>query len=618
MEDSLATTLLNNLGSDAVEMMAIQYGLVSNRTDRIVLPLVVARAYLMGEIDDIRIANLLPIARRSYELAIANSIHVRTAPRTHSNLVTGPSGSDSNPYSRLTDQMLRIVSRSLSLDLDGIPRQYALDILRDASPPPTSSISGLLYEAAFVMGLDFTRDPYGQLSLLDSVMLINFIKRSDKLRGIDSVPREILYLAALYLYPAYEPELLTTTQIKHLFRGKSPIPSRKVRQRRTKLLNLPADVIRLYLQLYNTEFFHFPVISEPHPIENYIDHIPVDYQQVIQALGIIVPTNRQPRDYLMDNIIQYAPVVEQPSTPDMDQRLLQDRHNATIYLAHYTDRDMVSLLGILPHYDSRTQLVRALADLLGGNPSFFFPVVRRCKNAETYYLNSTNDTDIDIIAYGTYNEYTCYEPDELLANVHTRFVSFPGTTIIMDKEQLKQLHNLIEPYRQVADVYRQLLDRVKDILEMGNVAIPELRAMIAPFDDWIKDTIRNFLLSIFRTGMYMRRWTGSGCYPVTMEQTIAGINPEPLSIQGLLESRDLYENLPLEAKVIMNSLQAVGTNHMFMDRFNLVLQGEASGSVESCIRMSSNTFIRTAYHYLLGLFDYRIPDFDINQLTSIS
>jgi len=615
MEQALATTLASNLNRNLITSLADRYGIVGNTN---ALPLLLARAYLSGDIDSHHIDRLLPTARRSYELAIANSIPVTTAPRTVSNLVTGPYGSASNPYSRLTDQMLRDVANSINLDLDGVSRQQMLDILIDAPPPPTSNIAFLFYQAAFVMGLDFTRDPYGQLSYLDSIDLIFFIRRQDKARATRNVQPHILYLGALYLYPAYEPELLTDEQIIRLFHGDKPIPSRKARQRRTKLLNLPADIVRLYLQLYDTKWLHFVIIKDPQPIEEYIDHIPEGHQQVIKALGIIVPPNRQPRDYLMDNIVQYALAVSRPSTPDMDRLVFQERHNASIYLAHYTDSDMFSLLGIQPHYNSRTQLIEALANLLGGNPSFFFPVIRRCRNAETFYGTPTSDINVDLIAYGTYDEYTCYELEELLANVHGRFISFPGTSDMMSREQLRQLRDLIEPYRQVNQLYSNLLDKVKAIIDAGNMTMPQLRAMLSPLDDWVKDAIRNFLLSIFRTGMYMRRWTGSGCYPVTERQTRTDVNPEPLSIQGLLQSKDIYDNLPANAKMIVDSLQAIGTNYMFMDRFNLVLQGEGTDNIHSCIRMSSNTFIRTAYHYLVGLFDYRIPDFDIDRLESIS
>ena len=111
---------------------------------------------------------------------------------------------------------------------------------------------------------------------------------------------------------------------------------------------------------------------------------------------------------------------------------------------------------------------------------------------------------------------------------------------------------------------------------------------------------------------------GFGMLSCDRQQTLTGVNPEPLSIPGLIQSKSLYDNLPLNAKVIVNSLQAIGTNYMFIDRFNIVLQGEGTDNVHSCIRMSSNTFVRTAYHYLDGLFDYRISDFDISRLASIS
>ena len=131
MEQALATAIATELSPDIISTIARQEGIVGNRDS---LPLLLARAYLSGGIGSPYITPLLPTARRHYELAIANSVPVTTAPQTASNLVTGPFGSASNPYSRLTDRMLRIVARSLELDLDNVPRQPLLDILRDAPP----------------------------------------------------------------------------------------------------------------------------------------------------------------------------------------------------------------------------------------------------------------------------------------------------------------------------------------------------------------------------------------------------------------------------------------------------------------------------------------------------
>lgn len=145
-----------------------------------------------------------------------------------------------------------------------------------------------------------------------------------------------------------------------------------------------------------------------------------------------------------------------------------------------------------------------------------------------------------------------------------------------------------------------------------------------------KQSIRNALTHLLHTGMYMRGWSGSGDYPVIK----APVPPEkePDVAINVTESIARYEaacrslgkigtqinDLPLvtykdgeyQASNCISDGITVG------QRLSIVKEGDQTGNVASCIRLSSNWICSSAHKYMLVI---GLPNpFDIFHLRHIA
>lgn len=145
-----------------------------------------------------------------------------------------------------------------------------------------------------------------------------------------------------------------------------------------------------------------------------------------------------------------------------------------------------------------------------------------------------------------------------------------------------------------------------------------------------KQAIRSALTQLLHIGMHMRGWMGSGDYPVVRAPVPIEREPEVAvnvtksmaeyesSCRSLGRLGTLINNLPLvlykDGQYHVSNCERDGRT--IIERISIVKQGEQTGNVASCIRLSSNWICSSAHKYIMAV---GLPaPFDIFNLRHIS
>ena len=158
-----------------------------------------------------------------------------------------------------------------------------------------------------------------------------------------------------------------------------------------------------------------------------------------------------------------------------------------------------------------------------------------------------------------------------------------------------------------------------------------------------KKMVRKWLLIIFETGMYMRKWVGPGHpYPVLERDTYTNIygpsdelfsnsgrNNDPIheqrSLISILALKDLEENMPIKTKNLLYSL--IGCNlirgRVYRDKMDLgtrlkIVTTKGHKTTDACIRLSSTILVGSGYIYICKIFHQKIQGFDPNLIDQIA
>jgi len=198
--------------------------------------------------------------------------------------------------------------------------------------------------------------------------------------------------------------------------------------------------------------------------QRYINALQVEPAvDIISKLGMVVPPNLDPEQYLRDNIADYLTVIGRsnvgPLTP-LD--VIQDPSNAIQHLSQYADYEFFQNLGVYVPYQSRRELVENLANL-GVRDNFFVPLVRNCRNELLSTGLPSSDPNVEVIAYGTLLNYECYNPQTLLDGIvregqgtaYNVFIEGPNGEEFYG-EQLQRLMDLSRVYPALAPLYEAL------------------------------------------------------------------------------------------------------------------------------------------------------------------
>ena len=562
---------------------------------------------------------------------IANNIEVRpTVARNGRSIpdITRPSRR-TGPLDYLTPTMILMVGRVIGLDsindIRAAQREGFLDFLAPVMTleevsrlSETERLAYLLYQGG-LRKLDFTRSPLGYLTIISATSLVYGV-----LYRTEGNSPTILYLTAKILFPEVDVDVVTVDSLDAVFDPRVELridPNYK--KRKEHLLSLPRDILQCYFLLHSVisaSALRDVIVGRPQPVEPYIDRLALEgtEEEIVDQLQIVVPPGRQTRDYLLANLPHYNRSLLDPPTRRTDELVKAGQKEL---LHRYTDVGVITLMGAYVYYTSRLRLIAVLGSLLT-DPGFFVPLAERCTNRETYYGTGVEEVEV-IIAYGKYDNYRCYEQEELIVNIASGatgpILTLPEAGVIRDRNIIENLLHLVSIYPQL----EALRNKLQVALTNRTISDPEILQRLSVIHRDEAEQVKELLLLFFKAGMYMRRWTGTGCYPVTKESTLTEVDPMPLSEAALLDIRNHYDNLPLGAKKVMESLVLRGfkgpTEFSLMQRYEEVIAGESSSNVmNTCIRVNSSLFILTAHYYLDKLFGYSIEGFDPRDLERIT
>jgi len=180
------------------------------------------------------------------------------------------------------------------------------------------------------------------------------------------------------------------------------------------------------------------------------------------------------------------------------------------------------------------------------------------------------------------------------------------------------------------------IDRIRLYLQNDHSHIKDFVILFETSDSNTRNKIVEFMGLLLESAMYMRGWTGEGRYPLTAMETSSEESDQPNIALRVTESirkidksledlsdisanlGNVIKDLPLMFYNSRNGELSVSTNSeeglTIYERINIVKGGE-NGSIQSCIRMSSNRFASSAYYYM-KLMSIEVP-FEISQVAHI-
>lgn len=338
-------------------------------------------------------------------------------------------------------------------------------------------------------------------------------------------------------------------------------------------------------------------------IANYLIRLPDETNKVIEELGIVPPEGYDPYKYIIVNSRQYNDMLDY--IYEYEHRTEEDK------IMSMTDREILDKFGFVP-YISRDNLVNSML-FLNQNKGFFVPTKHKmCTNQTTVYGEDVN-TEL-VVAYGTLHSYDCYSNDELLNQLEYEngivvLKLWLSKTEITDKEILLNLRQLLAPFKEFKSFIDKLDTALRSITDINKQDLINFQLLT----DEEKEQTKELLLQLFIIGMYMLRWTGNGPYPVNEKQTEINVDPEPKTIEALIQYSTMLSNSTINVQEYVSKLIVYNTptfrGTKTVDQLiRIVTKGDED--VMSCIRINANKFINTGYVYLEKLFLYKIPGYN--------
>ena len=405
-----------------------------------------------------------------------------------------------------------------------------------------------------------------------------------------------------------------------------------------KLCNLPDVLFLLYMKCHGlnvtTKEVDINILSSTTelPVEKYIDKLALnedgsysyeitDYglNKVITELHMCIPPNMNPLTYVIDNIHYYNTVVvcglqEQDMVKFKEIKLFS--LDFSLILNFMTDWQIMDLCGVIVPYNSRPMLIANAIGFLSGMLVPCLYITERPINQETYLGSKLHE--VDTICVGYRGSIRVYEEQEFLMNIqehkHSRYtIRLPGANYTLDKKFIENLLTLLHTYNK----FPELREKLQFILVNTFPETSELKNILYTIKPSAIGDVFKYLQVLFMTGFAMRGWKEGESYPYKEKDTHN--SPEPLTTNYLLQLTALYNNMDDDAKFVVDSMML----HYGKDRMTINLVERIDSiindpdSVYSCIRVNSAMLIETAYIYLYELFNYTIPNFDVNNLEHI-
>jgi hypothetical protein len=281
-------------------------------------------------------------------------------------------------------------------------------------------------------------------------------------------------------------------------------------------------------------------------------------------------------------------------------------------------------------------------------PTFLHGRQGNISNTENTFLDDIDTLEYDnIIVYGirgynmiaytygeladTFSQYKRFQRPDGDGEIYSD-ISISKLYLLCHKNQRPDESN--ENFRERLSLGEEI-DRVKLYQDTNQEQVKEFVDRYEKYSQTDKDKVNEFLNQLLTCGMYMRGWNGEGEYPLTGEDAMFGPEELPeievrvtngiikleetVSALSSLDNMDtLVKELPLIFYHHRSDELLPSTNReeglTIYDRINIVKGGE-DGSIQSCIRMSSNRFCASAYYYM-NLLGLPIP-FNIQDMVHI-
>lgn len=363
---------------------------------------------------------------------------------------------------------------------------------------------------------------------------------------------------------------------------------------------------------------------------------------LVQRLGIMVTPSfigKMHSDYIVnilnilnENLPYYAHILTRGKLPaySLTQLATLPSNEIENYLHKLTDQEILALCGTFLPYNvkGRLKIVHYVTERIL-SPGFILPWhkdrdyeidPRHSLVEETISGVEITDKSVNFVAYGTLTRHTPYTTAELLGAFYKDETS--GIMAFRHPENYKLRFTLPEAkfLRKISPRTtegRALLDRILEIeeyLENTENYVKEMQSELVTLSANVsdRDLIHEFLQSLFKTGMYMRRWKGPGhSYPYTAKEATCSFDPEPLTRDNLIIGVNLLNRMSVAAKDFVLNLRIVNYNQQGKievgdTAFKTVWVDIAAGT--ACIRVASTKFVATAYYYLEKLYSEIIPN----------
>jgi hypothetical protein len=409
----------------------------------------------------------------------------------------------------------------------------------------------------------------------------------------------------------------------------------------------------IFEKLYGTDDFHHIVKYEDvHPLEPTIIHLDsFPLNKLIESLGIIIPPHYAKKDrkkYLEDNIALYKDVWTRTNFSLVDLNVLMYCESDYIkgYLNRLTDQEIFNYVGFYVPYVDRTSLIHNMTQCFT-EKRFIIPIkdLNHSLNKETIMGNSISDPDVFKICYGTPLSYYTYEMDDFIGSFYldkkTQEMEFrmPNNINALFKlQEIEWLRQLLEAYKcnksskgypskeQLTELNRLIVQCMAKREEKNNAD----RVLMRKYNGFTireKNLIQDFLLKIFFTGMYMRKWKGPPHpYPLKEEDTGRDTEKEMVDLPDAAVTDAIHEVQIVLAKMnkrIKAYCMGIRTCE-YKQEGDIIKRCDLFGELwhrvvtyDFCIRTASSMFVGTAYHYTRILCNAIIPGVYVSEIDRI-
>lgn len=324
----------------------------------------------------------------------------------------------------------------------------------------------------------------------------------------------------------------------------------------------------------------------------------------------------------------------------------------------YSDQEIFSKLGIQICYRFRDELLRLINGILNNTPSIF--IINHLDNIKprnsilSLTLEPLHQSKSQLIGMGTLNDCFVTSFNDLIEAAessminHLPYLYSPETGQPLCDQDVK----IIKKYAKILCQTKFLdvcakLDTNAVLCHQSDTYLKDRYYALVYTD---RASIKEFILTVFYTGMYMRRWSPGQPFPYTKASTkisnIHYLDIDPCFIENI-ETPYYTENNPHIHAQVSKHLQLLTDQYTqatlaVKDLINIIPQCELSISLpnnckvynipfwstiahqvitaKECFRIASTYFIGTSYRFFIIINDIPpdIQNFNISAIESIT